>query len=440
MVTTMDLRERRIGIEALAVQLPRSYLDLGVLARANGVDPAKYCFGLGGRRMAIPSADEDPVVLATRAARLLLAEGAVDAASVGMLLVGTESGVDAAKPIASYVHRMAGLPSDCRVLDVQHACYGGTGALRLAAAWVRGGDRPGRKALVIATDVARYDVGSPGEPTQGAAAVAMLVSDDPRVLELLPYPEAVHAAEVMDFWRPPYRSTALTDGHYSMQCYLDALENCWRRFAEASGLGADAFDFLLYHAPFPKMALKAHRRLCELSRGGPPPGGADADWERRVLPTLWANMEIGNAYSASLFVSLAGLLEHSEIDAAGARLGLFSYGSGSCAEFLAGRVGPDPSAWRNRTGLREALADRRELTYEEYLRSRRAYEERARDGSFRATADGTGPAFCGTWNHQRIYRDLAGCVGTMRSRGGQRTTDAARLHDEHTSRGARAGS
>jgi len=436
----MDLRERRIGIEALAVQLPRSFLDLGALARANGIDPAKYYFGLGGRRMAIPSPDEDSVVLAVRAAGVLLADPAVDAASIGMLLVGTESGVDAAKPIASYVHRMAGLPSDCRVLDVQHACYGGTGALRLAAAWVRGGGRPGRKALVIATDVARYDVGSPGEPTQGAAAVAMLVGEEPRVLELLPYPEAVHAAEVMDFWRPTYRSTALADGHYSMQCYLDALESCWRRFAEASGLGADAFDFLLYHTPFPKMALKAHRRLCELSCGGPPPGGADADWERRVLPTLWANMEVGNAYSASLFVSLAGLLEHSEIDAAGARLGLFSYGSGSCAEFLAGRVGPDASAWRNRTGLRDALAGRRELTYEAYLRSRQAYEAQARDGSFRAPAGGSGPAFCGTWNHQRIYRDSAWCGGTGWAPDEQQATDAARLHDGHTSRGAQAGS
>lgn len=435
----MDERNRRIGIEALAVALPRGCLDLGVLARANGIDPAKYYFGLGGRRMAIPSADEDSVVLAARAAGTLLADRAGDVPRIGMVLVGTESGVDAAKPIAAYVHRMAGLPSDCRAFDVQHACYGGMAALRTAANWVQSGLRPGRKALVIATDVARYDVGSPGEPTQGAAAVAMLVGDDPRVLELLPYPEAVHTAEVMDFWRPTYRSTALADGHYSMQCYLDALESCWHRFAAATGLRPDAFDFLLYHTPFPKMALKAHRRLCELNPDAPPPGGADADWERRVLPALWANMEVGNAYSASLFVSLAGLLEHSEVEAAGARLGLFSYGSGSCAEFLAARVGPDASAWRNRTGLREALERRRELTHEAYLRSRRAYEENARDGSFRAALGGDGPAFCGTWNHQRVYRDSAWRAATARSRGDDRAPDAAQPLAGTASRRAQAG-
>ncbi|MBN1771447.1 MAG: hydroxymethylglutaryl-CoA synthase [Deltaproteobacteria bacterium] len=412
----MDLQDRRIGIEALAVHLPRNYLDLGVLARANGTDPEKYYFGLGCRRMAIPSADEDSVVLAARAAGTLLAGYGIEASSIGMVLVGTESGVDAAKPIATYVHRMAGLPSDCRAFDVQHACYGGMAALRTAANWVQSGLGRGRKALVIATDVARYDVGSPGEPTQGAAAVAMLVGDEPRVLELLPYPEAVHTAEVMDFWRPTYRSTALADGHYSMQCYLDALESCWHRFASATDLGLEAFDFLLYHSPFPKMAFKAHRRLCELAPGGTARGGADLDWERRVLPTLWANIEVGNAYSASLFVSLAGLLEHAEVDAAGARLGLFSYGSGSCAEFVAARVGPDAAAWRDRTGLRAALERRRELTHEAYLRSRRAYEERARDGSFRAALGGDGPAFCGTWNHQRVYRDSAWRAATGPSR------------------------
>ncbi len=401
----MDRMDVRVGLEALAVHLPGSYLDLGVLARANGTDPEKYYFGLGCRRMAIPAPDEDAVVLASQAARTLLANYGVDASGIGMVIVGTESGVDAAKPIASYVHRMAGLPSDCRAFDVQHACYGGTAALRMASAWVRSGWCPGRKALVIATDVARYDVGSPGEPTQGAAAVAMLVGDDPRVLELLPYPEAVHTAEVMDFWRPTYRSTALADGHYSMQCYLDALEGCWHRFAAATGLGWEAFDFLLYHSPFPKMAFKAHGRLGELAAGAAARGGAAGDWERRVLPTLWANTEVGNAYSASLFVSLAGLLEHAEVDAAGAHLGLFSYGSGSCAEFLAARVGPDAASWRERTGLRAALERRRELTYEAYLRSRRDYEERARDGSFRVALGGDGPAFCGTWNHQRVYCD-----------------------------------
>jgi hydroxymethylglutaryl-CoA synthase len=407
MVTAVPTAQQ-VGIEALAVHVPRHYLELGALARANGVDPEKYCFGLGCRRMAVLAPDEDPVVMAVRAANALFERYDIDPACVGLVVVGTESGVDAAKPIAAYVHRMAGLPRDCRTFDVQHACYGGTAGLRMATGWVLGGLRPGRKALVIATDVARYEVGSPGEPTQGAAAVAMLVGTEPRVLRFEPHAEAVHTEEVMDFWRPHYRATALADGHHSIDCYLRALEGCWRTFAAETLAGFSDFDYLLYHSPFPKMAFKAHRRLRELA-GGDAAEGADLerDYERRVLPTLWSNMEVGNAYSASLYVSLAGLLEHAEVQAAGARVGLFSYGSGCCAEFIAARVGDDASAWRDKTGLREMLAARREVTHETYLRFRQAHEELARDGSFRTPLTPDGVAYCGTWNHQRVYRDAS---------------------------------
>jgi len=399
---------RPIGIEALAIHVPRHYLELGSLARANGVDPAKYTVGLGCRRMAIPAPDEDTVVLAARAAGALFERYDIDPACVGMAVVGTESAVDCAKPIAAYVHRMAGLPEDCRTFDVQHACYGGTAALRMAAGWVASGLRPGRKALVVASDVARYDVGSPGEPTQGAAAVAMLIGDEPRVLRLEPHAEVVHTEEVMDFWRPHYRDSALVDGHYSLECYLRAAESCWRRYREGTGGKFSEFDYLLFHSPFPRMAFKAHRRLFDAAvRDGDVPADADAaaDFERRVRPTLWANAEIGNAHTASLYLSLAGLLESREVRCAGARVGLFSYGSGSCAEFLAARVGEDESAWRDRTGLHDLLESRREVTHRTYLRFREEEAELEHGGSLRPPLVHRGPAFCGTRDHRRIYRD-----------------------------------
>jgi hydroxymethylglutaryl-CoA synthase len=404
---TNDLRE--VGIEALAVRVPRCFLELAELARANDVDPDKYRVGLGCRRMAVPSADEDPVVLAADAARDALRRSDVDPATIGLVVVGTESGVDAAKPIAAYVHRLAGLPSDCRAFDVQHACYGGTAALRTALDWLES-RRPGRRALVVATDIARYDVGSAGEPTQGGGATALILGDRPRLVRFERHADAVHTEEVMDFWRPPARSTALTDGRYSVECYLRAARSCWRRFRRDAPTTFADFDFLLFHSPFPRMAQKAHRALFDLAREAgelPPDADADADFERRVKPTLWANAELGNAYTASLFFSLAGLLEDDGCTP-GARIGLFSYGSGSCAEFISARLGDDPGAWRGTTGLRDELARRRGIDHRTYLRLREAYEEASRDGSFRTPPAEQGIAFCGTWNQQRIYRDAAG--------------------------------
>ena len=426
-----------VGIEALAAHIPRYYLDLGTLARANGVDPAKYQVGLGCRRMAVPAPDEDPVVLAAGATARLFDAYRIDPANIGLLVVGTESGVDGAKPIAAYVHRMAGLPATCRAFDVQHACYGSTAALTIAADWVAGGRSAGRKALVVAADITRYDVGSPGEPTQGAGAVALLVGPEPRVLRLERHPEAVHAEEVMDFWRPHYRDSALVDGHYSLECYLHAAESCWRRYREGTRAGFPDFDFLLFHSPFPKMARKAHRRLFDAAmRDGDVPAEADpaADFERRVLPSLWANAEIGNAYTASLYLSLAGLLEHRAVRCAGARIGLFSYGSGSCAEFLAARVGDDEAAWRGRTGLHELLDARRELTHRTYLRFRKEQADLAHGGSLRPPLPHRGLAFCGTRDDRRVYRDAESTAAPVASDVGGDSPAAAAVAPRRTRR------
>ena len=42
----------------------------------------------------------------------------------------------------------------------------------------------GKKALVITTDYSRYERLKPGEPTQGAGAVAFLVSDQDNIVSL----------------------------------------------------------------------------------------------------------------------------------------------------------------------------------------------------------------------------------------------------------------
>ena len=52
--------------------------------------------------------------------------------------------------------------------------------------------------MVIASDTARYGIESGGEPTQGAGAVAMLISHQPRILQL--NDDAVaYTADVYDF-------------------------------------------------------------------------------------------------------------------------------------------------------------------------------------------------------------------------------------------------
>ncbi len=125
-----------VGIEAIAVAVPRRYIDLGDLARARGVDPAKYTQGLGGLEMSVAEPGEDTAALAASAVAKLLATRGLDPSLIGMLVVGTETGIDHSKAVASYVQGMLRLPTTMRTFDCQHACYGGTAALNAVSEWI----------------------------------------------------------------------------------------------------------------------------------------------------------------------------------------------------------------------------------------------------------------------------------------------------------------
>ncbi len=62
-------------------------------------------------------------------------------------------------------------------VDFTFACIGAVDALHNCIDFVR--LNPGKKAIVIASDIAKYDLESTGEYTQGAGAVALLVTEKP---------------------------------------------------------------------------------------------------------------------------------------------------------------------------------------------------------------------------------------------------------------------
>src|SRR5262249_35573315 len=177
------------------------------------------------------------------------------------------------KPVSIFVHDLLGIGPRCRVYELKHACYAGTAALMTAADWVRAGGMRTRRALVIAADIARYELGTAGEPTQGAGAVAMLVGSGRQALAL-GEESGTHAGNVYDFWRPLGRREAIVDGKYSVDCYLDALSGAFGayRSLERPALTpdealSDRLARLLYHTPFPKMAMKADPRPAEARVG-----------------------------------------------------------------------------------------------------------------------------------------------------------------------------
>ena len=387
-----------VGIETLGMYIPRYGLDLRLLADARGVDPRKYLHGIGQEIMAVPAPDEDSVTLGANAAAEALKD--VDTSKIRTLIFATESGIDQSKAGAIYIHQLLGLPADCRTVEMKQACCSSTSAVHFALSTVA--LNPDEKVLVVCADIARYGVGTAGEPTQGAGAVALVISAEPRVMEI-GTKVGYHTEDVMDFWRPNYLDEALVDGKYSIRVYLNALEQSWKRYQNMTGATFGQFDHFCYHLPFTRMALKAHLHLARLEEAQLD----SAALEHQVDPSLDYNRRTGNAYTASLYLGLLSLLDRPELDLTEKQIGMFSYGSGCMGAFFGGTV---------LAGYKEALAnqDRAKLMLDRTWLSMDEYKtfyshELPRNGvEYRTDRYRTGKyRLAGVKGHKRLYEKVS---------------------------------
>jgi hydroxymethylglutaryl-CoA synthase len=365
-----------VGIERIALYGGRCYTAVSDVVAARGGKPEQVRDQLMCHERSVYPPWEDGVTLAVNASRRLLTPD--EARDVELVVVGTESAVDFGKPIATWVHGWLGLPSTCRTLEVKHACYGATGALKLAAAWAESAARPGKKALVVATDCSRNFVGKRWEYIGGGAAVSLLVGREPRVLELDAGPVGCFTREISDTFRPTARDEVMNDDT-SVYSYLDALDGSLTHYAAQCEAAVDfdgAFTRHVYHAPFPGMTRLAHRQL--LQRAGIAGKTATEDsFQRKVAPGLRYARRLGSVYGASTFVCLLGLLaEDGGVDS-GERISLFAYGSGCQGEFYGARIGAGARAEARALDIDCQLDSRRRLTVDEYEANEHACEARA---------------------------------------------------------------
>ncbi len=382
------------GIDSLSFYTSRYFLELADLATARGINPDKYLVGLGQERMSVTPPDEDVVTLAANSAKQALI--GIDTSDICMLLVATESGIDQSKALGIWVHHLLGLPKSCRVVELKQACYAGCAGLQLGLSMIH--QHPDKKVLVIATDIARYGLNTPGEPTQGCGAASFVLSSKPKLIAFEPE-HGVYTSHVMDFWRPNYSDTAFVDGKFSTKIYIEALEECWNSYANQSKRSFDDHFRFCYHLPFVRMAQKAHDRLCKLNNKEPA--------TETVADAFTYSRKLGNSYTASLFIGLASLLDHSKEDLSSKRIGFFSYGSGCVAEFFSGVVQPGYKQHLHTQCHKDLLAAREQLTlaqYESFFSFRlpedgSAYQtEPHQTGSFR---------LAGVKNHERLYEPCA---------------------------------
>ena len=400
-----------VGIDAIEIRSGKLRLDLaGTFAPAKGEDPEKYTKGIGITYSSLPDVYEDIVTMGANAAKALMDRTGLVPDDIGRIDVATESAFDNSKPVSTYV---AGCLESVYDGDFHHAnkgerkfaCLSGTQCVDDAYNWVRAGRNRGRAALVIATDTALYERGDPGEATQGAGAVAMLIDEEPDIVALSTE-QGYGSADETDFLKPNQQFPSV-DGKRSIQVYLARLREALEDYESVAGdTHPDTFAYFPFHTPYPGMVRKAallgYRHITrdtEVEEAlaadvGMQPREADfgswaayedairtymddlkrtdryREWyERAIDPTIAISERVGNWYTGSVHLARLSALRAAAdagVDLAGQRLLVGSYGSGAQAEIHAETVQP---GWRDAVApidIDDQLAARYDLSFEAY--------------------------------------------------------------------------
>lgn len=344
-----------IGIDKINFYVPKYYVDMAKLAEARQVDPNKFLIGIGQTEMAVSPVNQDIVSMGANAAKDIITDE--DKKNIGMVIVATESAIDNAKAAAVQIHNLLGIQPFARCFEMKEACYAATPAIQLAKDYLA--QRPNEKVLVIASDTARYGINSGGEPTQGAGAVAMMISHEPSILTL--NDDAVaYTEDVYDFWRPTGHKYPLVAGALSKDAYIKSFQESWNEYARRQGKTLSDFESLCFHVPFTKMGKKALDSIID---------NADETTQERLKSgyedAVYYNRYVGNIYTGSLYLSLISLLETRNLKG-GQTIGLFSYGSGSVGEFFSATLVDGFEKHLDIEGHKALLNNRTEVSVEEY--------------------------------------------------------------------------
>jgi len=411
------------GIDAIAFDVAKLHLPVRTLTEARNIDPDKLEKGLGLQRMTLPDVHQDTVTFAANALAKLITQHNIDLKEVHRIYVGTESSIDSSKPIGSFLVALMeqqfgeGALSHCDTLDITFACIGGVDALQNCLDYVR--LYPERKAIVVTSDIAKYDLESTGEYTQGAGALAMLISANPHIISFSGE-FAVSTKGVFDFFKP-YRTidkSAITgnnanepwhgileaeievhkdqpvfDGKYSNQCYTDRTKEAYFRFKEMTktdGSLCERWGAILMHLPYAFQGRRMFPEIFGLDAAQPLLSGNEdsADYQSRVReisksdayknfvieklqPAEIGSSLIGNLYTGSIFMGLLSQLSEisrSKRGMSSQKIGFLAYGSGSKSKVFEGTLQPDWESAIAKTQLFENLDKSHEVDFDTYLK------------------------------------------------------------------------
>lgn len=358
----MDHWPKDVGIRAIHFVIPSMYVDQTDLECYDQVSEGKYTIGLGQKQMGFCSDLEDINSLCLTAVSQLMKNNNISYSDIGRLEVGTETIIDKSKSVKTVLMKLFEPSGNFQVegIDTTNACYGGTAALFNAISWVESSAWDGRLAIVVAGDIAIYAKGN-ARPTGGAGAVAMLIGPDASLV-IERGLRGTYMNHAYDFFKPDLTSEyPVVDGKLSIQCYLNALDQCYKSYLEKckGDFDLNKFDSFIFHTPYCKLVQKSLARLYlndfvnSKSKEENYSGleqfkninlsdtyfdreiekvfmeRSKSIFEKKTKPSLLLASRVGNMYTPSVYGGLVSyLLSLPSENLPGKKIGVFSYGSG----------------------------------------------------------------------------------------------------------------
>ncbi|MDH4072185.1 MAG: hydroxymethylglutaryl-CoA synthase [Gammaproteobacteria bacterium] len=290
------MQRKSIGISGLAAYVPpfRVWLEDWCDWTGNQWPKVREVVG---RSFRVRGPNQSVYTMAATAVMRLIEQYDVDPARVKFLGLGTESSTDNSagaiivKGMVDQALVAKGKPPiarSCEVPEFKHACLGGVYGMKSAIRQLAL-DGAGGQAIVVCADIAEYARGSSGEPTQGAGAVAMLLEENPTLVEVdLVNSGSASDYRIMDFRKPMLRFCGqdrseshqvqdfpVFNGKYSTTCYIDETLHALNDMYEKRGIEAMPYlrslDTVFMHRPYRRMPETgwAVAYLFALGRGRP---------------------------------------------------------------------------------------------------------------------------------------------------------------------------
>ena len=358
-----------VGIERINLYGGSMSLHLRELARVRGKDPDKDVSDLLIDRRTLLPPWEDIITIAANAAKPIIDVNIAE--KIGLFIVGTEGSTDFGKPISTNLHEALELPSNVRNFETKHACFSGMAALDSAIDWVSSGYNQGRKALVIAADFSRVHMNTKQEFVMGGVATAMIISNQPEIIEFELGKRGNWTTNIYDTYRPTAREE-MGNNETSLFTYIDALDGAYNDYLKIVEGMDTKIDFnsyfkkFVFHTPFAGMAFQAFRSLNSIANSGKKKSELRTDFESKVLPALHISRLVGSCYASSNYAGIVSLLLSCDDLEAGDRVGFYAYGSGAIGEFYSAKVCPGAKEKLQQLQIIEKLQGRYDTIIAEY--------------------------------------------------------------------------